>query len=125
MGGSLPPLGGGRVDPPGLVGEFASRYADRFGMEGVRLSPELVDALCRADWPGNVRQLENTVARMVALHGGIREIGLEAFTGAPSHPSEPAVDMPAGETLSLREPVDAPQRSILAPPHPPRSRQST
>jgi len=110
----VPPLGEHRDDIPRLSAEFASRYADRFGMEGVRLSPELVDALCRADWPGNVRQLENTVARMVALHGGIREIGLEAFTGAPSHPSEPAVDMPAGETLSLREQVDALERSIIA-----------
>src|SRR5216683_1123113 len=110
----VPPLGEHRDDIPRLSAEFASRYADRFGMEGVRLSPELVDALCRADWPGNVRQLENTVARMIALHGGTREIGLEAFTGAPSHPSEPAVDMAAGETLSLREQVDALERSIIA-----------
>src|SRR5216684_512727 len=110
----VPPLGEHRDDIPRLSAEFARRYADRFGMEGVRLSPELVDALCRADWPGNVRQLENTVARLVALHGGTREIGLEALTGAPSHPSEPAVDVPAGETLSLREQVDALERSIIA-----------
>ena len=43
-----------------------------------RSSRALIDALVRAEWPGNVRQLENTIARLAALStGGV--IGLADF----------------------------------------------
>src|SRR5712672_2230795 len=111
----VPPLSEHREDVPSLAAEFARRYADRFGMENVRLSPALVEALRRADWPGNVRQLENTVARLVALQGGSGEIDAESFTAAAAsnsagQPAEPTID--AG--LSLREQVEAFERSIIA-----------
>src|SRR5438445_5978956 len=76
----VPPLHEHREDIPALAGQFVRHYAERFGMQGVRLAPELIEALQRADWPGNVRQLENSIARMVALGGG-GEIPLEALTG--------------------------------------------
>src|SRR6266481_4691178 len=57
----VPPLQEHREDIPALAAEFARRYGERFGMQDVRLAPELVDALQRADWPGNVRQLENSL----------------------------------------------------------------
>src|SRR5438132_8333201 len=76
----VPPLNEHREDIPALAAEFVRRYAERFGMASVRLAPALIAALVKADWPGNVRQLENTVARLVALHGGGGEIGVEAFT---------------------------------------------
>jgi two-component system response regulator AtoC len=111
----VPPLKEHPEDIPSLATEFARRYADRFGMENVRLSPALVEALCRAAWPGNVRQLENTVARLVALHGGNGEIGAESLTAAAvsdaaGQPAEPTTDA----SLSLREQVDAFERSIIA-----------
>jgi two-component system response regulator AtoC len=111
----VPTLSEHREDIPSLAGEFARRYGDRFGMEDVRLSPALVEALRRANWPGNVRQLENTVARLVALQGGSGEIGPEAFTAAPASNS---ADQPLESTfdagLSLREQVEAFERSIIA-----------
>src|SRR5438105_11592374 len=70
----VPSLHEHREDIPALAMDFARRYADRFGVEGARLSPALLEALRSADWPGNVRQLENTVARLVALSSG-GEIG--------------------------------------------------
>src|SRR5437868_9684886 len=66
----VPPLNEHREDIPPLTAAFVRRYAERFGMEGARLSPALIEALQRAEWPGNVRQLENTVARLVALSSG-------------------------------------------------------
>src|SRR5512138_874163 len=78
----VPPLRERRTDVPALAHEFALRYAERFGADGVRLAPALVERLAAAEWPGNVRQLENAVARMVALSGG-GEIGPEAFAGPP------------------------------------------
>jgi two-component system response regulator AtoC len=113
----VPPLRDRREDVPALAHEFALRYGERFGVEAVRLSPALVERLAAADWPGNVRQLENVVARMVAMSGG-GEIGPEAFqgTGSPEPaPARPAEDPAAGDgARTLREQIDALERSVIA-----------
>ena len=106
----VPPLRDHREDIPALAIEFARRYAERFGMQRVRLAPELLEALQRMDWPGNVRQLENAVARILALSTG-GEIGLEAFATASSAPAADA-EGPEG-MLSLREQLDAVERSLI------------
>ncbi|TMB13956.1 MAG: sigma-54-dependent Fis family transcriptional regulator, partial [Deltaproteobacteria bacterium] len=103
----VPPLREHREDIPALAAEFARRYAERFGMQDVRLLPELLDSLQRLDWPGNVRQLENAVARIVALSTG-GDIGLEAFAAASTSPAADAdAEAPPEGTLSLREQLDA------------------
>jgi two-component system response regulator AtoC len=119
----VPPLRERREDIPALAREFALRYAEQFGLDGVRLAPPLVARLAAADWPGNVRQLENVVARMVALSGG-GELGLEGLAeplaaGAPppaparGEPEpEVATEAPAG--LTLREQLDGLERSVIA-----------
>jgi two-component system response regulator AtoC len=106
----VPPLREHREDVPALAAEFARRYAQRFGLTDSRLSPELIATLREESWPGNVRQLENAVARMVALTGG-REIGLEAFVrdGTP----EPGAETAPDGTRSLREEVEAIERSVI------------
>ena len=115
----VPPLRERREDIPALAHEFALRYAERFGVEDVRLSPALIERLAAADWPGNVRQLENAVARMVALSGG-GEIGPEAFAAGaasgsaqPKHAGDPAAAEPSG-SLTLREQLEALERSVIA-----------
>src|SRR5438067_5045463 len=99
---TVPPLREHREDIPALAAEFARRYAERFGVEGARLSPALLEALRFADWPGNVRQLENAVARLVALGTG-GEIGAQSLPAAPAQP--------AGTTLW--EQLDAYERSLI------------
>jgi len=70
---TVPPLRDHREDIPAMARQFAQRYGERFGNPDVRLSPALLDALARQDWPGNVRQLENTIARVVAVSStGVR-----------------------------------------------------
>ena len=109
----VPPLHDHREDIPALAAEFARRYGERFGMTGVRLAPDLIEALQRADWPGNVSQLENAVARMVALSGG-GEIAVAAFPGAAAIAAEPGAEPPPDGTLSLREQVEALERNVIA-----------
>src|SRR5438128_1219918 len=107
----VPPLREHREDIPALAADFARRQGERFGMQGVRLSPELLDALQRLDWPGNVRQLENAVARIVALATG-GEIGLEAFGTASAAPAADAgAEAPPEGTRSLREQIAASEHS--------------
>src|SRR5438132_11933721 len=109
----VPPLREHREDIPALAAEFARRYAERFGMQDVRLLPELLDALQQLDWPGNVRQLENAIARTVALSTG-GEIGLEAFAAASAASATDADgEAPPDGTLSLREQLDAVERSLI------------
>jgi len=105
----VPPLRERREDIPALAVELARRHGERFGMEGVHLSPELLGVLQRSDWPGNVRQLENAVARAVALSTG-GDVGLEAFAPASAAPPMPDTDE---RTLSLREQIEAVERSLI------------
>jgi DNA-binding NtrC family response regulator len=115
----VPPLREHRDDIPALAAEFARRYAQRFGMEEVRLSPELVELLRRAEWPGNVRQLENAVARMVAL-SPTGDLGAEAFTAPPPRADDDAgadgaeAGSAADDGASLREQLDALERNLIA-----------
>ncbi len=121
----VPPLRDRKDDIPALSAEFARRYGERFGLGKVSLEPALVDALAKEDWPGNVRQLENTIARLAALSsGGV--IGLadyEAASGtspATSQDSLPASDTddssPAPDARngpSLKEQVEAFERGLV------------
>ncbi len=54
-------------DIPLLVSHFLSRHAPR---SDVKLDAELMSILTRHRWPGNIRELENLIERMVVLRRG-------------------------------------------------------
>jgi two-component system response regulator PilR (NtrC family) len=56
-----------REDVPLLVNHFLKKYAPAAGKSILRVNGDSLGALCGYDWPGNVRQLENTIERAVAL----------------------------------------------------------
>ena len=66
----VPPLRERRGDVPLLVNHFLKKYAPAAGKSIARLNQHCLEALCGYDWPGNVRQLENTIERAVALETG-------------------------------------------------------
>src|SRR5437870_5456904 len=63
----VPPLQERREDIPLLVNHFLKKYASAAGRSILRVHKASLDTLCGYEWPGNVRQLENTVERAVAL----------------------------------------------------------
>ncbi len=63
----VPPLRERREDIPLLANHFLKKYAPAAGKSILRITPESLEALTGYEWPGNVRQLENTVERAVAL----------------------------------------------------------
>lgn len=65
---ALPPLRQRREDIPVLAEHFLSLYARRLGRPRLRLSPEALAALMAYGWPGNIRELENTLHNAVLLN---------------------------------------------------------
>jgi two-component system response regulator PilR (NtrC family) len=63
----VPPLRERCEDIPLLANHFLKKYASAAGRSILRVHPASLDSLCGYEWPGNVRQLENTVERAVAL----------------------------------------------------------
>jgi len=64
---SIPPLRERRDEIPGLVNHFVARAADEFKKGNLRVAEETMERLLLYRWPGNVRQLQNEMRRMVAL----------------------------------------------------------
>jgi len=69
---TVPPLRRRREDIPELAAHFLRQYNEEFGRGFAGLTPEAVAALQERPWPGNVRQLRNTIERSVLLEDGTR-----------------------------------------------------
>jgi two-component system, NtrC family, nitrogen regulation response regulator NtrX len=83
----IPPLRQRRSDIPKLVEHYfrqSLRKANR-NLQGV--SEDTLEYLCGARWPGNVRQLKNTVERGVALAVGTH-LEQKDVTGGSSHSND-------------------------------------
>ncbi len=65
----LPPLRERPEDIPLLVESFLQKFTQEMGKTIARLESEAVDLLCKQEWRGNVRELENVMERLVALAG--------------------------------------------------------
>jgi DNA-binding NtrC family response regulator len=63
----LPPLRDRREDIPGLAAHFAAKAAEKHARATPQLDPHLIDSLHDYDWPGNIRELENLMERLVLL----------------------------------------------------------
>jgi len=64
----LPPLRERLEDLPELVRLFVNRYNVKFRKRVDGFSAEALTVMSRHWWPGNIRELENVVERLVALH---------------------------------------------------------
>jgi two-component system, NtrC family, response regulator len=65
----LPPLRKCREDIIELAMYHVARICGRLGVETKGFSPEFFDALASYDWPGNIRELFNTLEGAVSLAG--------------------------------------------------------
>jgi len=63
----VPPLRDRGDDIVLLANHFLKKFAVQMGKNVVRLSPESLSTMKGYDWPGNVRVLENTIERAVAM----------------------------------------------------------
>jgi DNA-binding NtrC family response regulator len=87
---TVPPLRERRGEISHLTDFFMDRYARRYNRMPRQLSPDLVQLFQSYEWPGNIRELENMVKRIVVLQDEqlvVREMSrttrpVAAFAGA-------------------------------------------
>ncbi len=65
----IPPLRERPEDIPLLIEYFLWFYQQEWNKQGMQLSDEARELMCRYDWPYNVRELENEVRQLVARAG--------------------------------------------------------
>jgi len=75
----IPPLRDRRHDIELLAGHFLRVYAARLGRPTPRLSGGALSALASWSFPGNVRELEGEIARLVTLSPAGAEVGVDAL----------------------------------------------
>ncbi|WP_213288727.1 sigma-54 dependent transcriptional regulator [Bradyrhizobium sp. sGM-13] len=75
---TIPPLRMRREDIPHLLRHFLARFAAEENRTITGISGEAVTHLAQLDWPGNIRQLENTVYRAVVMSES-DQLGLSDF----------------------------------------------
>jgi len=95
----VPSLAERREDIPLLAAHFCARACERHGLPRLELSPNALRAAESAEWPGNVRQLENAVEA-----GAIRAAGERARQVERAHLfPEPAAAAEPDAPLTFQE----------------------
>ncbi|RAU29984.1 sigma-54-dependent Fis family transcriptional regulator [Pantoea sp. RIT413] len=93
---TLPPLRQRCEDISVLAHHFLQLYARRLGRPQLRLSDEALATLMAYSWPGNIRELENTLHNAVLLSQSAlvtpQQLRLSQLTGPGTSPGEEAMD---------------------------------
>src|SRR6188768_776421 len=121
----VPPLRERREDIPRLVQHFAKRTAEEHNLKPRRFDQAAMDALQRYRWRGNIRELRNTVERLLIMAPSevvrVEDLPPEIRSGEPARvtmATEPDVPAKTGESVApgagtLREFKDAAERAYL------------
>ncbi len=64
---NLTPLRERLEDLPDFLNHFLKKYSERLGKKVTGVTSEVMDCFTLYQWPGNIRELENIIERMVAL----------------------------------------------------------
>ncbi len=73
----LPPLRERKGDIPLLVNYFLDKIAYRLNRNAADITPEAMELFEAYPWPGNIRELENLLERLVAFSSSHRPIGIQ------------------------------------------------
>jgi DNA-binding NtrC family response regulator len=98
----LPPLRERKEDIPLLVAHFLQKYNKKAKKNISSVSPRALRALKEYDWPGNIRELENTIERAVVLSQG-DGIKLEDLMYHGISAGSTALGLPGGRLKTLED----------------------
>jgi two-component system response regulator AtoC len=102
----LPPLRDRKEDIPLLVKFFLTKHAAQMGRSRPSLNPQTLQILQDHSWPGNIRELENVVKKIVAL--GDEQLAITELGAAA--PASKGTDVVAGHSYSLKAAARAASR---------------
>ncbi len=112
----VPPLRERAEDIPVLAEQILQRLAGESGVPPAQLSSDARLALQRYSFPGNVRELENTLERAITLcEGGVVEAD-DLFLpehGAAAEPAHPAIDLDQDSPIQLESYMDQVEKEII------------
>ena len=111
----IPPLRERREDIPILCNYFLCKYRDRYKSTIDEIVPSLMDSFLRYDWPGNVRQLENSIKRYLILpemNVNLSELK-EQQTNPASEPVKPKEDSMSLKDVGTRAAEQAEKELVL------------
>lgn len=109
---NIPPLRDRKEDITPLVLHFMQLFNRKYNLNK-RISPQLLDFLMKYNWPGNVREVENTIERLVvvSLHD------IPTLEDLPSYLIEALQDNKSKVSVSgiipLRDAVESVEKQIL------------
>jgi transcriptional regulator with PAS, ATPase and Fis domain len=125
---TVPPLRERRAEISHLTGFFMDRYARRYNRQARQLSDELTQLFQSYEWPGNIRELENMIKRIVILQDEalvVREMSRAvrphaafavAGVGAPGRgPVAVPVPADADEIVEIDEEAPEEESEVAAP----------
>jgi DNA-binding NtrC family response regulator len=104
---TVPPLRERRAEIPHLVDFFTDRYARRYNRPVRHVTPELQHMFQTYEWPGNIRELENMIKRIVILQDEqlvVREIAHRTPRQVAAYAAAAAVSAPAASAVAVEEP---------------------
>jgi two-component system response regulator AtoC len=112
---NLPPLRERREEIPVLTDFFLKKYSVQYNKQVASVSADLAERLMTYDWPGNVRQLENMIKRLVVL-GGESPILKELLQPAPTLTFRPSSSPSSVSLPGRRVSVPNPPPPVMPPP---------
>jgi transcriptional regulator with PAS, ATPase and Fis domain len=77
----VPPLRERPEDIPHLADHFLQRFADLYGKPVAKIAPATLERMVAFPWPGNIRQLENSIEQAVVLAEGTVLNDRDLFAG--------------------------------------------
>ena len=77
----MPPLRARREDIPVLIEHFVAKHRTRVNARARRIAPDAMGVMVSYEWPGNIRELENMVERILVMNSTEEEIRREHLTG--------------------------------------------
>ena len=99
----VPPLRERREEIAALVGYFVHRYSRLFNFPEREVTPETLQAFMQYNWPGNIRELENFIKRMIVLQDFTLPRTLMAPSVTAAAATSAAEPFAATKGLSLKE----------------------
>ena len=107
----LPPLRDRKEDIPVFVDEFLRRLRLKYGRPALELPPALMPYFVDYSWPGNIRELENVLERVVLL-GRSEQVMLQDLPEQLRHLSTSA-QLPVHQADSDTSSLEAVERRLI------------